>query len=96
MTNDDDRWSMVVQRPAGPLPAQPLTDDGDRLAFDAALDAMLDRFVDGDSGDVGAIVASEGLTLEMIAAPATGEGRTVMLDQHTTPAARVVDGEGDT
>lgn len=33
VTTGDEHWSLVVQRPAGPLSAQPLTDDGERLAF---------------------------------------------------------------
>ena len=87
-TRDDERWSMVLQRPAGPLRAQPLTEDGERLAFDAALDEVLDRLVGGDSGELGAIVTDEGLSVELISSPATGGQRTVLLDRHTAPAAR--------
>lgn len=85
-------WSATVQRPSGPLSAQPPTAAGERLAFDAAVDSMLDRFVAGDSGDLGVLVADEGLSVELVTAPATGDGRTIALDRHTAPGARAADG----
>lgn len=84
-------WSVNLQRPSGPLSAQPPAATGERLAFDVAVDRMLDRFVDGDSGDFGVLVSDEGLSVEVITAPATGDGRTVVLDRHTAPGARAAD-----
>lgn len=91
VTGTEGPASITVQRPSGPLQAHPPTADGQRLAFDAAVDVLLDALLAGGSGDLGALVSGEGLSIEITTSPATGEGRVVVLDPHTAPAARTVE-----
>lgn len=81
----DDWWRIELHRPAGPLNAQPVTADGDRLAVDAALTAMADA-VEADPGQVGRIVVASGLTVELRISPVSGDTRTLTLDRHTATA----------
>ena len=68
----DEQWQIALHRPAGPLSAQPVTDDGDRLAF--------------DTGNVGRIVLTSGLTVHLAAAPVSADARDVTLDRHSPRA----------
>lgn len=79
---DDEWWQITLHRPAGPLHAQPVTDDGDRLAVDAATVAMLDALAQ-DAGDVGRIAVTSGLTVEIVAAPVSADPRELRIDRHT-------------
>lgn len=86
--SDDEQWWITLHRPAGPLSAQPVVTDSACLAIDAALVAMVERFLDGDTGGLGDLALAEGLTLEVTVTPATTGSRTVAVDRQTVPAAR--------
>lgn len=90
--SDDEQWWITLHRPAGPLTAQPTLTGGDRLAVDAALETMVERFLDGDTGGLGDLVLAEGLSLEVTISPATTGSRAVAIDRQTVPAARDVAG----
>jgi hypothetical protein len=77
----DERWQIALHRPAGPLNAQPLTGDGDRLAIDAVMVALLDALAD-DAGAVGRIVVASGLTVDLVAAPVSADARDLTIDRH--------------
>ena len=81
----DEHWQITLHRPAGPLRAQPVTDSGDRLAVDAALEVLLET-LKVDAGEIGRIVVANGLTVELATAPVSGAGRDLTIDRHTTHA----------
>lgn len=78
----EEQWQIALHRPAGPLSAQPVTDDGDRLAIDAAMVALLDALAE-DAGDIGRIVVTSGLTVDLVAAPVSADARDLTIDRHT-------------
>lgn len=80
---DDGHWTLELRRPAGPLGTHPTTPDGDRLAFDAALDRLIDRIDDGEAQDLMRLVLDHDLPLTLEAAPVDGDTRTAQLDQQT-------------
>lgn len=82
----DEHWQIALHRPAGPLRAQPVTDSGDRLAVDAALEALLEA-LKVDAGEIGRIVVANGLTVELATTPVAGAARELTIDRHTMPAA---------
>jgi hypothetical protein len=82
----DEHWQIALHRRAGPLRSQPVTTDGDRLAVDAALATLLDALAQ-DAGDIGRIVATSGLTVDLATAPVAGAARDLTIDRHTMPAA---------
>lgn len=77
------QWQITLRRPAGPLSAQPMLGDGTTLLVDAVLEALLRRCAEGDAGDLGQLVTTEGLSLDLTTTSATGDGGTVSLDRHT-------------
>lgn len=77
-----ERWQITLHRPAGPLHAQPLTDDGDRLAVDAAMVVMIDALTE-DAGDVGRVAVTSGLIVDLVAAPVSADRRELTIDRHT-------------
>jgi hypothetical protein len=79
---DDEWWQIALHRPAGPLRAQPLSNDGDRLAVDAAMVAMLGALAE-DAGDLGRIAVTAGLTVEVVAAPVSADPCELTIDRHT-------------
>jgi hypothetical protein len=84
-TSDDEQWTAELHRPAGPFGAQPVTPDGDTLAVDAALAALLDTAAT-TPGAMAALVLEHGLTVDLAVAPATGTAAATSIDRHTAGA----------
>ncbi len=81
----DGWWTITLHRPAGPLAAQPRLDDG-RLAFDAAVDALLDR-LDDESCEIAQVATAEQVLLELRTSLVTVDDRLAVVDR--SAAARV-------
>jgi hypothetical protein len=84
--HDDDQWSIELQRPAGPLDAQPTMPDGERLVFDAAVEHLLDRLEDGRHEQLVRLVLDLDLPLTLTLTPVTGDTRTVELSRQRAQA----------
>jgi hypothetical protein len=78
---DTEQWTVELHRPAGPFSAQPPTADGDALAVDAALAALLDDV--GTAATLGELVLGHGSSIDPAVTPTSGLPAGTSIDRHT-------------
>lgn len=79
----DEQWYLEMQRPAGPLEAQPTMPDGEHLVFDAAVGRLLDGLEEGRHERLLRMVLDTDLPLTVTLAAVTTGTRTLELNQQT-------------
>lgn len=79
----DEQWYLELQRPAGPLEAQPTMPDGEHLVFDAAVGRLLDGLEEGRHERLLRMVLDTDLPLTVTLAAVTTGTRTLELNQQT-------------
>ena len=77
----DDQWYIELQRPAGPLEAQPTMPDGEHLVFDTAVEHLLRRLEKGTHDRLLRLVLDSDLPVTLTLTTVTGETHTVELNQ---------------
>jgi hypothetical protein len=77
----DDQWYIELQRPAGPLEAQPTMPDGEHLVFDAAVGRLLDGLEERRHDHLLRMVLDTDLPLTLTLAAVTTGTRTLELNQ---------------
>lgn len=79
--HSDDQWYVELQRPAGPLEAQPTMPDGEHLVFDTAVEHLLRRLEKGKHDRLLRLVLDSDLPVTLTLTTVTGETHTVELNQ---------------
>jgi len=77
----DEQWYLELQRPAGPLEAQPTMPDGEHLVFDAAVGRLLDGLEERRHDHLLRMVLDTDLPLTLTLAAVTTGTRTLELNQ---------------